>query len=327
MSDSDVSDIEFFPIDVEQCDWGTSQQVLMDIRRQVFIDEQGVPESEEFDEEDNRATHWIAYGVDNIPMGTARLVHDKVGRMAVTKPHRQKGVGSALMRQIIRHAATLGLNSIQLDAQVHALPFYEGMKFEIDGPLFDDVGIPHQHMTLALKYFLNPRVAPSPPDISEEERRHITLDSIEDFRNQASIFAQRAQRQVRIFSPSLDPAIFDNDELRASLFNFASQHPYAEIHILIQNPQSLVQNSHRLLHLSHRLPSRVQIRTLKPDSKTSHTEFMLTDKAGILYKQSLNRYTGYAVYWSPLDATELANEFDALWNASEPNPELRNLTM
>ena len=95
MSDSDVSDIEFFPIDVEQCDWGTSQQVLMDIRRQVFIDEQGVPESEEFDEEDNRATHWIAYGVDNIPMGTARLVHDKVGRMAVTKPHRQKG--SALL--------------------------------------------------------------------------------------------------------------------------------------------------------------------------------------------------------------------------------------
>ena len=327
MSDSDVSDIEFFPIDVEQCDWDTSQQVLMDIRRQVFIEEQGVPESEEFGEEDNSATHWIAYGADNIPMGTARLLDDKVGRMAITKSHRQKGVGSALMRQIIRHAATLGLESIQLDAQVHALPFYEGMKFEIDGPVFDDVGIPHQHMSLALKHFLTPRVAPSLPDISEEERSHISLDSVEGFRNQANIFAQRAQRQVRIFSPSLDPAIFDNDELRASLFNFASQHPYAEIHILIQNPQSLVQNSHRLLHLSHRLPSRVQMRTLKPESKTSHTEFMLTDKAGILYKQSLSRYTGYAVYWSPLDATELADEFDALWNASEPDPELRNLPM
>jgi len=327
VSDSDVSDIEFFPIDVEQCDWATSQQVLMDIRRQVFIDEQGVPESEEFGEEDNRATHWIAYGADNIAMGTARLLGDKVGRMAILKPYRKQSVGSALMRQIIRYAARSGLENIQLDAQLHALPFYEGMKFEVDGPIFDDVGIPHQHMTLALKHFLSPRVVPTPADISEEERSHIALDGAESFREQATILTQRAQRQIRIFSPDLDPNIFDNDELRNRLFNFASQHPYAEIHILVKNPLLLVQNGHRLLHLYHRLPSRVQMRTLKPANKTSHTEFMLTDQTGILYKQSLNRYTGYAVYWSPLDATELANEFDTLWNASEPDPELRSLPM
>ncbi len=327
MSDSDVSGIEFFPIDVEQCDWATSQQVLMDIRRQVFIDEQGVPESEEFGEEDNNAAHWIAYGADNVAMGTARLLGDKVGRMAVLKTHREQGVGSALMRQIIRYAATMSTDNIHLDAQVHALPFYERMKFEADGPVFDDVGIPHQHMTLALKHFLSPRVAPTPANISEEEHRHMSLDGAEDFRNQANILAQRAHRQIRIFSSSLDPNIFDNDELRTSLFNFASQHPYAEIHILIQNPQLLVQNGHRLLHLYHRLPSRMQMRTLKPHNKTSHIEFMLTDQASILYKQSLNRYTGYAVYWSPLDATELANDFDTLWNTSEPDPELRNLPM
>lgn len=327
MSESDISDIEFFPIDVEQSDWQTSRQVLMNIRHQVFVEEQGVPEAEEFGPEDGRATHWVAYGADNTPLGTARLLGDKIGRMAVLKAHRQRGVGSALMRRIIRFAARTGLESLQLDAQLHAIPFYEGMKFETDGGLFDDVGIPHQHMTLSLKHFLNPRVAPAPVDISDEERRHISLDSAEGFRDQASILAQRAQRQIRIFSPRLDPKIFDNEALSQHLFHFASQHPYAEIHILVRNPQVLVQNSHRLLHLYHRLPSRVQMRTLKPDCKTSHSEFMLTDQSSILYKQSLNRYTGYAVYWSPLEATELANEFDTLWNASDVDPELRNLPM
>lgn len=327
MSDSDVSDIEFFPIDIEQCDWATSQTVLMDIRREVFIDEQGVPEADEFSTEDSNATHWIAYGTDNVPMGTARLLGDKVGRMAVIKVQRQRGVGSALMRQIIRYAVKTGLDSIQLDAQLHAIPFYEGMKFETDGAIFDDVGIPHQHMTLALKHFFSPRVASTPANISEEERRRISLEGVDDFQSQARFLAQRAHRQIRILSPSLDPNIFDNDELRMFLFNFASQHPYAEIHILVQNPQLLVQNAHRLLQLYHRLPSRVQMRTLKPGCKTSHTEFMLIDQTGILYKQSLNRYIGYAVHWSPLDATELANEFDSLWNASEVDPELRNLPM
>ena len=327
VSDRETNDIEFFPINVKQCDWQTCQQPLMAIRREVFIDEQAVPAAEEFGEEDERASHWIAYGADDVAMGTARLLGDKVGRMAVLQAHRQQGVGSAILRRIIRHAATLALESIQLDAQVHALPFYEGMRFQASGPVFDDVGIPHQHMTLSLKQFLSPRVAPPPVDISAEERSHITLDGADDFRHQANTLAQRAQRQVRIFSPHLDPAIFDNDALRTSLFNFASQHPHAEIHILVQHSQQLVQNGHRLLHLYHRLPSRVQMRTLKPRSLTSHTEFMLTDQSAILYKQSLNRYTGYAVYWSPLDATELANDFDTLWHASEVDPELRNLPL
>ncbi len=325
MSHNDVPDIEFFSIDIEQCPWKASHSVLMGIRRQVFIDEQSVPESEEFSEEDEKAIHWIAYGANNVAMGTARLLNNQVGRMAVLKPYRKHGVGSALMRQIIRYAATSGLDSIQLDAQVHALPFYEAMKFESDGPVFEEVGIPHQHMTLALKHFLTPRITPATADISEEERSHIALNNINDFRCQASIIAQKAHRQIRILSPSLDPNIFDNDALKSNLLNFARQHPYAEIHILVQNPQLLVQNSHRLLNLYHRLPSRVQMRTLNPECQTSHTEFMITDQAGILYKQTLNRYTGYAVYWSPVNATELANDFDTLWNSSEPDPELRRM--
>ncbi len=327
MSNSGTGDIEFFPIDVEQCAWASARQALMDIRRRVFIDEQGVPEAEEFSEADNAASHWIAYGSDDSPMGCARLLANKVGRMAVLKTHRHQGVGSALMRQIIGFATREGLESIQLDAQVHALPFYEAMKFTRDGSVFDDVGIPHQHMTLALKQFLNPRVAPGPVDISPEERRHITLDDVTGFRVQADLLARRAQRKIRILSPSLDPKIFDNEALHHHLFNFASQHPYAQIHILVKTPQLLVQKSHRLLNLHHRLPSRIQVRTLKTPNNTPHTEFMLTDKAGILYKQSLQRYTGYAVYWSPLEATELAEDFDGLWHASEPDPELRNLSL
>ncbi|OUS12650.1 hypothetical protein A9Q89_05420 [Gammaproteobacteria bacterium 53_120_T64] len=327
MSDSGTSDIDFFAIDVEQCSWASAKQALTDIRRRVFIDEQGVPEAEEFSPQDQTASHWLAYGADGSPMGCARLLADKVGRMAVLKTHRQQGVGSALLRHVIGFAAKTGLEKIQLDAQVHALPFYEAMNFTRDGSVFDDVGIPHQHMTLSLRQFSNPRVAPSPVDISDEERCHITLDDVGGFRVQADLLVRRAKFKIRIFSPCLDPKIYDNAALHYHLFNFASLHPYAQIHILVKQSQLLVQKSHRLLNLYHRLPSRIQIRTLKPQCLTSHNEFLLTDTAGILYKQALNRYTGYAVYWSPLVATELADEFDELWHACEPDPELRNLVL
>lgn len=327
LNDSDATSLEFFPIEVEQNQWAASKQALTSIRHQVFIEEQAIPEADEFDDKDSEAIHWLAYGPENVLMGTARLVGDKVGRMAVLKPYRKRGVGSALMRRIIRYAAQNGLESIQLDAQMHAIPFYESMKFESSGPVFTDVGIAHQHMTLALKHFLHPRVTPPPADISEEERSTIPLNSATEFCQQANIMVQRSHRHLRIFSHHLDPNIYDNDEITGNIFRFARQHPYAEVHILVQNPRSLVQNGHRLLQLYHRLPSRLQIRTLNPECKTSHTEFMIIDHEGILYNQTPARYIGYALYYSPINATELANEFDEYWNASEPDPEMRQLPM
>lgn len=317
--------VDFFPIEVEQSNWQISGELLASIRRPVFIDEQGVPAEEEFDSDDETAVHWIAYGPDGEAMGCARLAGDKIGRMAVKAEHRDKGVGSALMRKIVAYAAANRLESVQLNAQLHALPFYEGMHFEADSEEFLEAGIPHRHMSLSLKRFLSPDIQPPLPDISAEQRERIPLDGIDSFREYTSNVLDVAERQVRILSSKLDPKIYDTESFCEQLFQFATLHPYAEVQILVRDSHLLVQDSHRLLHLYHRLPSRIEIRTLKPETKTLHTEFMVVDYHGILYRQTADRYIGYAILYSPLEAKELAGDFVQLWEASEPDPELRSL--
>lgn len=330
-----MESVNFFPIEIEQTSWYASSDALSKLREQVFVNEQGVPKEEEFDAADPDAIHWIAYGpksdgsgeksaAEGI-IGCARLSGNKVGRMAVLPTHRNRGVGSALLRRIIRYAAGNGLESLQLNAQTHAVGFYQGMYFEPDGDEFIEAGIPHRHMTLSLKRFMDPKVAPPPPDISREERQRITLDNVEAFREQAKILINRTHRKIRIFSDKLDPRIYDNEGLYRLMFDFARTHPYAEIHILVKNPRLLVQNSHRLLRLYHHLPSRVQMKSLNPSVKTLHSEFLLIDHNSILYNQSSDRYIGYVVYHSPLEAMELADDFDSMWERSEPDPELRRL--
>ena len=96
--------VDFFPIEVEQTSWQNSNVQLKAIRHQVFVDEQHVPIEEEIDEHDPVAMHWLAYGPDDIPMATARMLPDgQIGRMAVLKDYRQLGVGSALMRKMIKY--------------------------------------------------------------------------------------------------------------------------------------------------------------------------------------------------------------------------------
>lgn len=123
------------------------------IRRAVFIEEQAVPEELEVDGLDGEATHLLAT-LDGRPVGTARLLAKggtgKIGRVAVLREARGRGIGAALIRRAVEELRARGLARAKLGSQVHAIPFYEGLGFVAEGPVYDDAGIPHRDMALPL---------------------------------------------------------------------------------------------------------------------------------------------------------------------------------
>jgi predicted GNAT family N-acyltransferase len=120
-----------------------------DIRRLVFQDEQGVPADEEFDDDDEQATHVLAEA-SGTAIGTGRVVfhseYAKIGRMAVRREWRRRGVGRALLEALIQVAAARGAGRLLLHAQVQAIPFYEALGFHVVSDEFEEAGIPHQRM-------------------------------------------------------------------------------------------------------------------------------------------------------------------------------------
>ena len=132
--------------------WDELREPAMLVRRDVFIQEQGVPEEMEWDYLDRIATHVVVIDGDRA-VATGRLIqeqHFKIGRMAVLATHRLQGLGSRMLKALIEAAKQRGANQIQLHAQVSAIPFYAKHDFEPTGPIFDEVGIDHVLMTLEL---------------------------------------------------------------------------------------------------------------------------------------------------------------------------------
>lgn len=132
----------------------TSQRDLVQaftIRIRVFVQEQGVPAEIELDTDDQRATHFLAIKAGKA-VGTARVVmrhgDAKIGRMAVLKNYRRKGVGAALLKRAIAAARRLAARKIYLHAQVAVTGFYERMGFGAVGRVFDEAGIAHRMMIL-----------------------------------------------------------------------------------------------------------------------------------------------------------------------------------
>lgn len=137
-------------IQVRIADWVDDLSDIRRIRTLVFIDEQSIPEDEEFDDADKTALHILAHDDRGEAIGTARLLDNKkIGRVAVVKPWRGKGVGKALIGFLMQMARDNGALTIELDAQVYAIPFYERLGYRVTGSEFMDAGIPHRKMSIA----------------------------------------------------------------------------------------------------------------------------------------------------------------------------------
>lgn len=124
------------------------------LRRVVFIEEQRVSEADEVDDLDEVALHLLAL-VGGEAVGTARLLVQgavgKIGRVCVLSQARGAGIGAALIQAAVARFRRMdGVTKAKLGAQVHALGFYEGLGFEAFGPVYDDAGIDHRDMGLAL---------------------------------------------------------------------------------------------------------------------------------------------------------------------------------
>jgi predicted GNAT family N-acyltransferase len=136
---------------VRRVGWSDAGDALRQVRARVFVEEQNVPQELEWDGVDPQCTHVIAESATGDTIGTGRLLPDgHIGRMAVLKPWRRCGVGSAILNELLAAAADAGHASAVLNAQTQAEIFYARFGFEVISGEFMEAGIPHRTMRLAL---------------------------------------------------------------------------------------------------------------------------------------------------------------------------------
>ena len=121
-----------------------AEETIRHVRHSVFVKEQGVPNEEEFDDDDRECVHVIVMD-ERRPVGTGRLGRDgRIGRIAVLSQARGKGVGKAIMLALEQHAKECGLGRLWAHAQVQAIGFYERLGYRVGGDEFMEAGIPHK---------------------------------------------------------------------------------------------------------------------------------------------------------------------------------------
>jgi predicted GNAT family N-acyltransferase len=125
------------------------------VRDRVFCDEQGVPRSEERDELDDTALHLVALQQGGARIvGTLRLLAAgdvaKIGRVAVERDWRRRGIASRMLEIALVVARERGCVQARLASQLDATALYRGAGFTVESEPFEDAGIPHVWMGRSL---------------------------------------------------------------------------------------------------------------------------------------------------------------------------------
>ena len=125
------------------------RHLLSSIRREVFVEEQRVPQEIELDAHDPSSLHLLASTSYSCFVGCVRVMPTgQIGRMAVLLPCRGAGIGSHLLQAAISAAKGAGLEPIFVHAQRHAEGFYRRFGFAPTGDVFHEADIEHVKMTL-----------------------------------------------------------------------------------------------------------------------------------------------------------------------------------
>ena len=139
-------------IDVKIVKSPSEKELVLTIRKDVFIRGLNIPEHLEIDENEDVATYVLAY-IKNNPVGTARWRKTEKGikleRFAVLDKYRSNGIGAKITKFILNNLKET--QPIYLFAQESAIKFYEKLGFKSTGNLFEEVGIKHQKMIYDLE--------------------------------------------------------------------------------------------------------------------------------------------------------------------------------
>ena len=104
--------------------WRDLNQVAVPVRENVFIEEQNLNASDEWDNLDEISRHVCL--ISSFPIGTGRLCPDgRIGRLSVIKNYRGNGCGKTLLNGLEKIAISLNFKQVYVHAQRPAILFYK----------------------------------------------------------------------------------------------------------------------------------------------------------------------------------------------------------
>jgi hypothetical protein len=149
------------------------------------------------------------------------------------------------------------------------------------------------------------------------------LTTRDEMRAAVNRIAASAQRLLSIYTPDLEPELYETNEFLDIVKRFVLARNFAKVRVMLGNPSRVQHESNRFMAMGRRLTSYIEIRPELNPIPQSATSYIIADDRAVLLRPRANEWEGVADFHNRAIARAQLDQFDALWQAHQPEQNLR----
>jgi hypothetical protein len=142
------------------------------------------------------------------------------------------------------------------------------------------------------------------------------LMTLEDVRQATRRVSASAQRLISIFTPDLEPPVYDDPAFLEIIKHFILSHSFAKVRVLLHRQMRLIPTSNRFVAMARRLSSCIEFRAADPQFAARTSAMLIADTHAIMYRAQAATFEGVAGYYQPPIARLHLQDYDEMWFAS-----------
>lgn len=152
----------------------------------------------------------------------------------------------------------------------------------------------------------------------------VVFTSLDEARTAIETAATSAQRMISIYTPDLEPDLYDQSAFLEIIKRFVLSRSFSKVRVLLADPARVVRDTNRFAAMGRRLSSYIDIRHIGgPPASQRASAYLIADERAIVYRLRADTWDGIADFNNPAVARLYLGEFDAIWAQSTPEDALR----
>lgn len=149
------------------------------------------------------------------------------------------------------------------------------------------------------------------------------LTSLEEISGAVNRVAAGAQRLLSIYTPDLEPDLYDTNEFLDIVKRFVLARNFAKVRVMLGDTSRVQRDTNRFMAMARRLTSYIDIRPINTPIAQGAAAYVIADDRALVMRPKLTAWEGLADFDNRAVARAQLDLFDALWQSHQPQVSLR----
>lgn len=149
------------------------------------------------------------------------------------------------------------------------------------------------------------------------------VSTLDEYQAAVIEIATRATRRLDIYTPDLEPMLYDQDGFLEPMKRLVLARSHARVRVLICDPARAAGHGHRFMQMARRLTSCINLRSVPGDHRCNPCAYIVADARAIAYRPHASRWVGFVEVSEQGINRRHVEHFESVWSGSLVQPELQ----